>query len=249
MKQFTAILVIVSTLLVSFISKAGIIKDGHWESDGTIINYSGENANLKGKQFLSWTVTDELSINKVLDSDLVKKDGWSVATSDVLGSVMNDFFGTSQFDEVTGRGKRLAIDDMRSIDFASVFGVTFYDSYNGNDLSYSAAWTYNIDSTKLFAATVNSEYQVFSYTALNSSMAHVRDYSLRSAQFNSMSNQFGVALYRDFQDIAPSNSGNTGNSGNAGYSGDPVAVSEPTGMAFAMLAAFPFLFRMRRSKK
>jgi len=240
MKFFTVVFVMISVILVSFNLKAGIITQGDWSSDGTIINYSGDNANLKDKQWLSWTVTDELSINQVLASDLVTKDGWSIATSDVLGSVMNDFFSTSQFDEVSGRGNRLAIDDMRSIDFASIFGLTFYDSYNGNDISYSAAWTYNIDSSKLFAATVNSEYQVFDYTAINPSMAHVRDYSLRSAQFNSMSNQFGVALYRDAQDLVPNNPGS---------SNGPVAVSEPTGMAFAMFAAIPFLFRMRRSKK
>jgi hypothetical protein len=222
---------LMAIMLVGFsvFSNAGIITHNNWKTDGTIVNYTGANKILSNKEWLSWSLTDEMSIEQVLESNLVLKDGWNIARSDLLSVAFNDFFDSTQFNEDTGKGDKLAITDELAVTFTTIFGATFQSDSFVNNLSTSAAWSYNAAGTKLFAATVRSEYQVENYTPYNSAWGYVRDYSLRASQFDSMSPEFGVALVRD---IAP-----------------PMSVSEPTGMGIALLAAFPFLLRMRRSRK
>jgi hypothetical protein len=174
-----------------------------------------------------------MSIEQVLKSDLVLKDGWNIAKSDLLSEVFNDFFGSTQFNEGTGNGDKLAISDEVAVTFTTIFGATFQSDRFVKNLSTSAAWSYNADGTGLFAALVRSEYQVENYTAYNSAWGNIRDYSLRSLQFNSTSHEFGVALVRDI----------------ATFEYNPVTVSEPTSMGIMLLAAFPFVLRMRRSRK
>jgi len=229
-------LLTILALLITTPANAGMLTFGDWESDGSVISYNGDNETLSSIEWLSWAETDGLSIYDVENSSLVSEHGWSVATSDVISLAFNDFFETSAFDTDDGKAKRLTTVDNTTISFASIFGTTFFDDSFVNDLTVSAAWSYDATGENLYAANVSSEYQVFSNTRFNEANVYVRDYTNRFDGFQSFSHQMGVALIRG---AAP---------GEPTLPGDPVVqVSEPQSLGmFAMLCFGVFMTRTKR---
>jgi len=233
-------LITIMILLITNFANAGMLTHGDWSSDGSIISYNGENETLASIEWLSWAETDGMSIFEVERSSLTSDHGWSVATSDILSLVFNDFFDTSAFDSEEGKAKRAVVSDNTTISFASIFGTTFYSDVFVNDLTMSSAWSYDVTGEDLYAASVSSEYQVFDNTLFNDPNVYVRDYSRRFDGLSSFSHQMGVALIRGATVDLP---------GEPTLPGDPVVqVSEPQSLGmFAMLCFGLFMSRTKRA--